>query len=341
MLTRRGKSHQKTAAYMTKNELSALFRASLIYSRWHWFSYHFKMELEGPGHPLAAGILRSALECEARMPGYAEELVKRISSICGLEKHLLDWEQLLTILAELHVVAQICRWGWPEGTTFEKEPIASGSKRNPEIAVRVGNRTYGYEVKAPALFSHGEARGTNPIQVASRFLDKDTLTRMVGDQGGVTWPRDNPVKDFLISAEKKFEPFVRADENFTGILVICWDDFIYEPISALDQSSSGLLTPNSFYRTKSGEAVTFPSVSGIVVLRPLTQFVRACQDKPLGDGLSGPFDYGPQNAFPWKTFHKNPASKDVPQDAIECLHAIPPTLMMGAEYRPQEQVMWF
>lgn len=325
---------------MERDELAQLFRDSAIFSDWHWFRYHFSHELYGYGHPLAAGIISCALECESRMAGYAEALVERIASISGREMHLPDWEQLLAVLAELHVVAQIARWSWPEDALFVQEPTAPGSDKNPELAVTTGGKTYGYEVKAPSLFAHAEARRTNDNQVASRFADRATLAKLSGDNQVGTWPRDNPVKDFLISSEEKFQPFQNSYENFTGILIICWDDFIYEPISALTHPTSGLLTSNSFYRDNNNEAVRFPSVDGVVVLRHLHQLGRACQDKPPGDGLFGPFDYGPAGAFPWKSLHQNPAGTDVPPEAVECLHAVPPSGEMGTEYFPKEYIMW-
>jgi hypothetical protein len=55
----------------------------------------------------------------------------------------------------------------------------------------------------------------------------------------MTLPRDNPVKDFLVSADAKFEHFKETDANFIGVLVIIWDDFIYEPISSLISESAG------------------------------------------------------------------------------------------------------
>ncbi|MBK8067525.1 MAG: hypothetical protein IPK27_07800 [Rhodanobacteraceae bacterium] len=325
---------------MTRSELAAAILGSEIFTSWHWFRYHFSHELYGVGHPLAGGFMDAALECEARMPGYANEVVRRIASLGGREKHLPDWEQLLTILAELYVVAQIARWPWPAGTSFESEPTAQGSRKNPEIAVRLNGSTYAYEVKTPCLFSHQEARRTNPIQIASRYVDAAVLPRIVGGTQLYTPPRDNPIKDFLKSAEEKFRPFASSITSFTGILVICWDDFVYEPISALEHPQCGLLTDNSYFTGNDGIPVTFPSVGGVVVVRHLHQLFRACRDEPVGDGLRGPFDYGYPENFPWKSFHQNPIAPPVPNAAIECLHARSPALEMGTEYFPKEYVMW-
>jgi hypothetical protein len=45
----------------------------------------------------------------------------------------------------------------------------------------------------------------------------------------VLLPRDNPVKDFLLSADAKFAAFKAQHLTFTSALVIVWDDFIQEP----------------------------------------------------------------------------------------------------------------
>lgn len=325
---------------VSPNEIRARIRGSEIFRAWHWFRYHFDNELNGRGHPLARGFINAALACDARMPGYAEHVVDRVSSVGGREKHLPDWEQLLTILAELHVVAQIARWDWPEGVEFAREPTAPGSKRNPELSVQLNGQTFAYEVKAPSLFAHAAQRGSNPTQVASRYIDRARLAEVLGEGEGVTWPRDNPVKDFLISSEEKFAPFNASTDEFAGILVICWDDFIFEPVSALTHPGCGLFTPNSFYRSPDDEPVGFPSVGGVVLLRYLHQLVHACQDKPLRDGLEDPFDYGVPNSFPWKSFHQNPNARNVPRAAIDCLHARAPSPAMGAEYFPQEFITW-
>jgi hypothetical protein len=274
------------------------------------------------------------------MPGYALKIVQRVAAIRGREKHLPDWEQLLTILAELHVVAQVSRWEWPNGAKFENEPTAVGSRKNPEIAVTLDGHTIAYEVKAPCLFAHQEARATNPIQIASRYLDASALPWIVGEEQIYTPPRDNPIKDFLRSAEEKFRPFASSSKDFTGILVICWDDFVYEPISALEHPRCGLLTPDSYFKDESGNAVAFPSVGGVVVVRHLHQLLRACRDEPVGDGLRGPFDYGARGQFPWKTYHSNPLASPPPKVAIDCLHALPPHAEMGTEYSPKEYIMW-
>lgn len=291
-------------------------------------------------HPLADAIIQACLDCEARIPGYAEQVIERIAQVGGREKHQPDWEQLLQYLAELHVLRQVLAWPWLEGTRFEAEPRTTKNGKNPELIVRTGDFNLGLEVKAPSLFQHQRARSINHTQIASRFASKDLLSSLIPDTSEITWPRDNPVKDFLVSAEAKFSDFT-ADAGFVGILVIVWDDFIYEPLSALAHPSCGLLTENSFAKDASGQPLRFPSVSGVVVIRHLHQLVRACRDESLIDGLIAPFDYGEPGRFPWKAFIDNPAGPAVPDQVLDLLQARKTTYAMGAEYSlRQEYIMW-
>jgi hypothetical protein len=325
---------------MTRHDLFQIIAGSRLFQQWHWFRYHFSHSLNGFPHPLAESIIDACLVGESKSKGFAKATIERLASVGGREKHLPDWEQLLQQLAELHVVHRVLTWNWPAGTTFEIEPHGEGSKKNPEVVVSLPHLRIGFEVKAPSLFAHAENRGKNPTQIASRFAPRDVIDAMAKPGSGVTMPRDNPIKDYLISAESKFEPFRRNDANFFGVLVIVWDDFIYEPISALLQPDSGLFTQNSFFRDLDGNAETFPSISGVVAIRHLNQLLRACRDEQLMDGCRGPFDFGERGKFPWKVFIQNPWGPATPEQAIEALDARPPQDDMGAEYHPQEYIMW-
>jgi hypothetical protein len=42
-------------------------------------------------------------------------------------------------------------------------------------------------------------------------MDREEIAELPNVERGVTLPRDNPVKDFLVSAESKFSPFRMAD----------------------------------------------------------------------------------------------------------------------------------
>ncbi|NJM73101.1 MAG: hypothetical protein HC862_24815 [Scytonema sp. RU_4_4] len=160
-------------------------------------------------------------------------------------------------------------------TSFRWEPTpASGSKKNPEIIVQSNDYQIGVEVKAPSILNHIRQRSSNSLQFPARVLPKHIIEIFPGADGGVTFPRDNPVKDFLISADKKFAPFKQENENFSSILVIVWDDYVYEPISSLTHPFCGLFTPNSFAQDAAGEPLQFPSVDGVIIIRHLHQLIR-------------------------------------------------------------------
>ena len=211
------------------------------------------------------------------------------------------------MLAELLVVSHVLGLSWEGATTFESEPSVEKRGKNPEILVRNERITLAVEVKAPALFSHQENRAANPEQIAARFASQDQIKALLADPEKATFPRDNPVKDFLVSAESKFEQF-QEEKNFVGVLVIVWDDFIYEPLSSLLHPGSGLLTESSFYKDAEGNSVVFPSVGAVVVIRQLHQIVRACRDEQLADGLESPLQYGIPHGFPPKVLVANGAS---------------------------------
>lgn len=157
--------------------------------------------------------------------------------------------------------------------------------------------------------------------------------------GAVTLPRDIPVKDFLVHADKKFAGFRTADPDFRSILVIIWDDFINEPVTALLSPSSGLLTPNSFHRTND-EAVEYANIDVILLLRHQHQIVRAFTGQALVDDRSHILDFGRRDHFPPHALVANPAEKDLPVDFLDSLEAVPIKTLSAADYNSGEVIMW-
>jgi len=324
---------------MTEQDVVVRVADSDIFKRWHWFSYHFNLLLKGNEPFLAGPIISACLECETAIPGFADEFISAIASICGREKHLPHYEQLLQRLAELFVIRQLVRFPWPTPRSFRWEPTAGTSKKNPEICVEYLNTTVGFEVKAPSLIEHINKRSTRPLQIPSR---SDALPALIGEHSKdeVTLPRDNPVKDFLISANEKFAEFKKSDPRFIGILVIVWDDFIYEPISSLLDPGAGLFTPKSFAKKADGSTICFENVDGVVIIRYLHQIIRATREHPLIDGFLTLFDYGTPGSFPFKAFVQNPNCSNVPAVVLESLQAEIPSPILGAEYVPSNLVWW-
>jgi hypothetical protein len=131
---------------------------------------------------------------------------------------------------------------------------------------------------------------------------------MAGDQKPIL-PRDNPVKDFLVSAEAKFASFYGEKPVF-GILVIVWNDFIFEPITSLvHEASKGLLTPETFARNADGTPTTFPHVNSVFLVRHLMYFQQGAAET-LTERRHA-FDFGGEQDLP-NVYVPVPGGKEVP-----------------------------
>jgi len=156
----------------------------------------------------------------------------------------------------------------------------------------------------------------------------------------VALPRDNPIKDFLRSADSKFAGFRAADPTFRSVLIIVWHDFVNEPLSALLSPSSGLLTPNSFDKLSDGSRRTYPNVDAVVLLRHQPQFIQGMKNQLPLYQRDNFLDYGQPGAFPFNALVPCPDGQPLSEELVMALHAVPPSPMLGAEYVPAETVMW-
>jgi hypothetical protein len=212
--------------------------------------------------------------------------------------------------------------------------------KRPEAKVETAEAVFLFEVKAPSLLAHQRARSANPIQFPGRTFEEGMRTTIAGDHKP-TLPRDNPVKDFLISAEEKFAPFHSGKVVF-GILAIVWDDFIYEPITTLVHADSkGLLTPATFVKNADGSPRSFQHVDAVILMRHLQYFQQAAAEA-LTDRKHA-FDFGHDDDLP-NVLVPVPLAKEIPpfiRTGLRALHYDDPLLQRSAEYRPQEFVMWF
>ncbi|MFD1328744.1 hypothetical protein [Mycoplana ramosa] len=302
---------------------------------WHWFGYHFQ---NGP-RPFATSILSSCASINRKTGVVGTELLVELVSIGGRVRDQRQYEQLLQKLSEILVIERVVNCPWPEGTTFEHEPAAIRNGPRPEILVTSPNGRLIVEVKSPSLLNHVMARGENEVQVPYRGgIPLETARQIT--RGEITLPRDNPVFDFLRDGERKFAGF-RDDGSTSSLLVIVWDDYIYEPISTLVNEASGLLTPNSFARGADGTAERFPNVDNVILVRHLNYFVEAAAERPLMDREHG-MDFGNEQALPNVVFEGH-GGRPIPAFVLEALRAYPhddPELRRFAEYNPQDVVFW-
>lgn len=321
---------------MNDAELYTYILESDIFKKWHWFNYHFAHRLHGSVHPLAESFIESCLLCDEKIPGFACKMVDDIAALSGNEKFEPHYEQLLQRLAELLIIRQVATFDWGTDFAIDYEPTAGSSKKNPEIVVKTKDYQVGVEVKAPSLFSHIRVRKSTDIQIVSRSPYSKAF--QVGKTA--TMPRDNPIKDFLISANNKFEQFKIENPVFTSLLVIVWDDHIYEPISSLTHPVAGLFTPNSFAKDSNNQPIEFNNLDGVIIVRHLHQLLSSSRDEILIDGRKHPFDYGDDGQFPPKVIIPTPKGQTISPVILDCFQAKPIDPTMGAEYVPTDFVRW-
>ena len=299
--------------------------------------------LRGNTVPFVEALLDVLLEIDKEIPGYAQRTADALMALGGTERYEPHYEQILQRLAEVHVVAQVVRAPWPTAMEFEDEPIAPGSAKNPELVARGEGHEIGFEVKAPSPLAQERSRRSRPVQAGGRVFTRSQTEHWAGGPKNLTLPRDNAVKDFLLSADAKFQGFRAENSEFVGVLVVVWDDFIFEPITSLVHPASGLFTPNSFAFDADGPT-PFASVDGVVVVSHL----RILKNAMAEDGDTRPFEMGRQ-AFAYAldparppAYIPNPYGRGVPQAVREVLKAQPlEQLSNMAEYHPQDLIHWW
>jgi len=267
-------------------------------------------------------------------------MIDRLASISGKEGYLPHYEQLLQVLAEIYIFNQAATYFHKEDEVeFIYEPTRGDSRKNPEFIIKTKDYDIGIEVKQPSLIEHINKRGEKPYQVSIRLPFVDTLGERFGREN-ITLPRDNPVKDFLISADAKFKNFKKS-KNFFSVLFIIWDDFIYEPISALIGEPSGLFREDSFAKDCNGNPLNFVNVDAVFIDRHLIQFINASRDSELLYQKKHAMDYGYKKEFPYKVVIPNPTGQKIPDEIIDCFQMWSCSHELGAEYVPSDFIMWF
>lgn len=312
---------------MSRQEIIDTILKTEIITDWHWFRYHFNFYKIGMEHVFAKSIVDALYDIGQKIEGAEADLIKKIASIHGAKKDLGHYEQLMQVLSEILVIHTTVCFRWNNLDKFEYEPTTDESKKNPEINIHADNKIIGIEVKSPKLLEHQENRINNPFQLTSR--------------NPLTFPRDNPLKDFLISADEKFAPFKRKYENYISILFIVWDDYINEPISGFLSEPHGIFMSESFAKDKKGETLKFENVDHVIISRHRFQFQQTAGELPFPYAIKHPLDYGTKDIFPFKVIIKNPyttvyASKDI----IDCYQVFSPCMEMGAEYYPGDIIIW-
>ena len=233
---------------MNRENIIAMLTDKIMATSWHFLQYHFVRYQDGFEHFLCASIVDACLRIENVMPGYVETFSNRLAEISGRENYVPHYEQIIQLLSELYVINHLSSID-VEGATYIHEPRAAGSDKNPEVGIILPNNQIFVEVKCREYVKHHNNRGMASVEVPSRVEGiRELASKLLRDNESIVFPRDNVIKDFLVSANEKFQAFKQTSPDAITILVIVWDDFIYEPISSLLNPHSGLLSENSFFR---------------------------------------------------------------------------------------------
>lgn len=317
-------------------KLAATACHAFMNCKWHWFKYHFSRL---PLHPFAHEMMEAIIDCDERIDGFGEDLLGSIVAIRDKNKDHDHYDQLMQRMAELLVIRQALLIECDNPTYFV-EPTAGESKKRPDLLIRADNTTIAIEIKAPSCIKQKSLRKSDTFQILARLPgDPKKLGRNLDVD--VVLPRDNAVKDFLISADEKFASF-KAEGDCLGVLVIVWDDFMQEVITALSHEESGLLTPKSFARDTNGNPLPYANVDAVIVIRHLPYFMNGAGDGDLMD-RQGAFDFGNEASLPNIYVVNTNSKKTLPDSIKRCFRAYPlddERILKLADYRAQEMIFW-
>ncbi|MGF1277946.1 hypothetical protein [Acetobacter pasteurianus] len=300
----------------------------------HLLDFHFYNTTN-----IALSISKAISDIDNRENGIKSKLIKSFLDIkykkeLSLNEKTKRFEQLVQLISELSVLQCVCNIDWPAGSTFEYEPKAPNGKR-PEFKVETDNTIYLFEVKAPSLIDHKTKRTNNTFQMPYRH-HSEIFENFKELYGGVTLPKDNPIKDFLLSAQDKFSSFSKEKEVIS-ILVVVWDSHMYEATAPLVNQFNGLLTENNWFGIEK-----IKDVDGVIVVNKMDYIINDLMSQHV-TGIPGNIEIK-QGDMP-NVFAANVRGKKVPEFIISAFNSfdashIKPEDWIGADYAPLDMVMW-
>ncbi|AQT97180.1 hypothetical protein B1R45_29290 [Pseudomonas azotoformans] len=300
----------------------------------HFLDFHFANHNE-----FAQEFVELMCVLEDLCPGAGSTTVKKISSLRGSDR--ATYEQIVQALCELIIGKKFIE-AFPESEGFKLdwEPTDVG-KANPEFMLVGPKWRLLVEVKCPSLHDYETKNGLAAQQLTARLPGlKDVMTEFSGVAPAL--PLDNKLKDFLVSAEKKFSSFQEVSVPTYGLLVVCWTERMFEAVSPLSNEGCGLLTSESYYR-KDEEVVKFTHVSGVITTQQQS-FLKSSLAGHRPNHLVSDLDYGSY----WKpNTPANPiyspnefAKRQLPQEIIDVLEAVMVGHHLDPIASPIDFVMW-
>jgi hypothetical protein len=216
-------------------------------------------------------------------------MLREIKNIGGRKNFEPHYNHLLQKLAEILVMRQVVQMPWPKETTFEIEAGVRGRLKKVDLVARLPDgKKFGFEIKAPKYTPQMRQRSGKQYQ-GTAFQEFKTENAALDNSS-----RDNALRSFLRSANEKFDAFATEDD-FCGILVIVWHDWIYEAIGPLFNAQRGLLTPATYSVVK-GAPEVFKNIDTVLILRHLSCLAAAASESDLPDsGFDAMCIGGPKN----------------------------------------------
>lgn len=155
--------------------------------------------------------------------------------------------------------------------------------------------------------------------------------------GNFTLPKDNPIKDFLLSAQDKFSSFSKQ-KKVISILVVVWDSHMYEATAPLVNQFNGLLTENNWFGIEK-----IKDVDGVIVVNKMDAIINSLMSNHV-TGIHRNIEIK-KGDMP-NVFVANVRGKKVPEFIISAFNSfdashIKPEDWIGADYAPLDMVMWF
>jgi hypothetical protein len=325
-------------AQMTESVATAQFAEyyrKATNSRREWLSGHFAPEAITS---FGAQLLNALAAIDARLPGAGFRFIDELAAIRYVPANddptawRAGFEQLVQKFGEILVVRTLFDSRWPEGTHFVLEPKNSVTGARPEVLIDTPAHQWLFEVKCPGFIDYQERRDSKCTQIPVR----GPLGKVPGMRDGSTLPRDNVLKDFLESADRKFHKF--SAKPRTGLLVVLWDGFIFEATSALSHPEAGLLTEKSWHR-RDGARVPFDAVDCVIVLNHLEVIKLAAQER-FKARQEDPFriDSKGQPSNVWCA-NLDRSALDPNIAEIFNAHSLD-EVSFAADYKPTDFVMW-
>lgn len=324
------------------NKIIEQIVSSKIFSEWHWLSYHFHGLPYGKHTELSFDFINKISFIDLKIPGFSEETINRLASICGKEKYEPHYEQIIQLLVEVVIFYRIVEGFLAQDVDYIWEPTTKKSNKNPELLIEHSEWKNIIEIKCPSIFKHLRNAAKNDTQLGARLGDVKIFDD-ISHSGEATRPLDNKIKDYLISANEKFSPFKSEDSDISSILIIAWSQYLFEATSPLINGMSGLLTENSFYKDTNNQGIQFNSIDGVLVTEHLELILRATREEPLPYGYHQPLDYG---AFKMKGFLPpayiaNPYGSNIyNQHVLTELGAVDINDILDPRVSPLDYVMW-